>query len=115
MDDILESIPFKIRPKVVQCDNGSEFDKTFENHLHDIHDVKVVHSAPYKPQTNGNVERTNKTIESKIYYHMTQNGTRRWVDILDLIVENMNNSKNTTTKHTPLEIIQKKEIRNEVK
>ena len=64
---------------------------------------------------NHRVERTNKTVKSKIYYHMTQYGTRRWVDILDLIVENMNNSKNTTTKHTPLEIIEKKEIRNEVK
>ena len=72
VDDILSKLPSSTLPKVIQSDNGSEFDKTFENHLALRWKIKTIHSSPYSPQTQGAIERFNRTIKSKIFLHMTK-------------------------------------------
>ena len=104
-------------PKVIQSDNGSEFDKTFERHLAQKWKIKSIPSSPYSPQTQGAIERFNRTIKSKIFLHMTKFNTAKWNDILDLIIQGYNNTKHATTNRSPNEVISdptNKEMKEEV-
>ena len=38
------------------------------------------------------VERFNRTLKSRMYKYFTANNTRRWIDVIDQLVENYNNS-----------------------
>ena len=105
IDDILSKLPPGTLPKVIQSDNGSEFDKQFENHLSRKWKIKTIHSSAYSPQTQGAIERFNRTIKSKIFLHMTKFNTAKWNDVLDLIIQGYNNTKHSTTNRSPNEVI----------
>lgn len=114
IDDIMEGLPEDKRPTVVQTDNGSEFSTWFENHMREAWGAKVVHSAAYKPSTNGAVERVNRDLKSTLFRHMTQHSSQRWVDVLQAVVDNHNNARHSTTKHTPAEVMKDASLRAEV-
>lgn len=48
-------------PKVVQSDNGTEFDNSLIKSLQSHYGFQIVHSRPYHPQSQGVVERTNSS------------------------------------------------------
>jgi len=51
-------------PKVLQSDNGSKFTNARMKELLDDLHIKHVTSLPYKPSSNGQVERFNRTIKA---------------------------------------------------
>jgi hypothetical protein len=57
---ILTSLPG--RPRRILTDNGKEFTAREFEHVLDRHDIQHVYSSPYKPSSNGAVERTNRTV-----------------------------------------------------
>ena len=54
-------------PKILQTDNGKEFDNQYIKHYYIENDLKLIHSSPYHPQTNGSVEVTHKEIQKYIF------------------------------------------------
>lgn len=76
--------------------------------------AKVVHSAAYKPSTQGAVERFNSTLKTLLFSQMAKFGSKRWVDILQPSVDNHNNTKHAVAKHTPVQILKNPELRSEV-
>ena len=54
-------------PKILQTDNGKEFDIQHTKHYRTEYDIKLIHSSPYHPQTNGSVEVTHKEIQKYIF------------------------------------------------
>ena len=52
----------------------------------------------------GAVERVNKTVKSMIWKYFTENKTKKWINIIDAIVANYNNTYHTTIKMTPNEV-----------
>jgi Integrase core domain len=49
----------------------------------------------------GVVERAIKTIKGRLYKYFTQNNTDKWINIVDTIIDNINNSINRTIGVTP--------------
>jgi len=102
---IITDMPSSWRPKVIQSDNGGEFGPQLEEYLAD-QGIKLIHSKSYTPQTQGAVERYNRELKSLIFKHMSHYKTKKWNDILPLLVENHNTSKHNTTGRIPQKIME---------
>ena len=49
------------------------------------------------------VERWNKTMKERMFKYFTANNTRRYIDILDRLVQNYNNTIHSSIKMTPVQ------------
>ena len=49
------------------------------------------------------MERWNRTIKTKMWKYFSANNTKRYIDILDKLIENYNNTKHRSIGHTPLD------------
>ena len=61
----LEVTPFKI--KRIQTDNGKEFEKDFKKYIRG-QPIIHYHTYPRRPQSNGGIERFNRTIQEQFVY-----------------------------------------------
>ena len=53
-------------PELIQSDNGKEFtNKTLNAHLEGI-GVKHLYGSPYHPQSQGEIEAFNKTVQKSL-------------------------------------------------
>jgi len=90
--------------KTVRSDNGSEFiSKSFINFLQK-HNIKQVLSEPYKPQSNGTIERANGVLKELIQKTIELNNKYDWVKNLNKLVSNINNTEHRIKKATPKEL-----------
>ncbi|KAG0442557.1 Pro-Pol polyprotein [Dictyocoela muelleri] len=71
-----------IIPKEIHSDNGTEFKNRLIKHLCSKFNVKHVFGRPNHPETQGQIERFNKTIKTSLRSIMILKNTRRWIDIL---------------------------------
>ena len=62
--------------------------------------ITFIRGAPYHPQTQGQIERFNRTLKSKIRRCLGVS-SRRYIDVLDDIVFQYNTSKHRATKQPP--------------
>ena len=95
------------------CENGlpadivSDRDKLFISNfwkaLHKLTGVKLKLSTAYHLQTDGASERTNKTINQCLRYHVEQN-QKGWSRVLSHICFHMMNTVNTSTGFTPFQL-----------
>ena len=53
------------------------------------------------------VERWNRTMKEKMFKYFPANSTRRYIDILDELVEQYNNTKHSSIGMTPKEATKK--------
>ena len=104
-DAIMSTMPVSWRPRTIQSDRGSEFQVQWAQHLKKKYGQRVVYSQAYNPTSQGAVERLNKTIKSALFKSFTKYGSRRWLDILPLVVQNVNSSPQATTKAVPLDVM----------
>ena len=54
------------------------------------------------------VERWNRTMKEKMFKYFSANSTRKYVNVLDEMVNNYNNTKHSSIKMTPVEASDKK-------
>ena len=54
------------------------------------------------------VERWNRTMKEKMFKYFSANNTKKYIDILDEMVNNYNNTKHSSVKMTPVEASDKK-------
>jgi len=103
--DIISDLPKDWRPKVIQSDNGGEFGPSLEKYLKNI-GIKLIHSVSYAPQTQGAIERYNRELKTLIFRHMAHFKTKKWNDILPMLLENHNTSRHNTTQRVPQEVME---------
>ena len=89
----------------MQSDNGGEFSTTFEAALHE-RNIKTIHSAPYAPQTQGAIERFNRTLKSAMFELMSRKQDARYIQYIPALVENFNNTRHGTTGFKRIDIMQ---------
>ena len=53
------------------------------------------------------IERFNRTIKEKMFKYFTANNTRKYVDVLELLVNQYNNTIHSSIKMTPMEASRK--------
>ena len=53
------------------------------------------------------IERFNRTVKEKMFKYFSANNIRKYVDVLDLLVDQYNNTIHSSIKMTPREAIRK--------
>ena len=91
--------------KILQVDNGTEFkNKELERYCHE-NNIKLVHSSPYHPQSNGVCEVVHKEIRKYIYTEFFKNKNNFNIeDELFNIIKIHNNKIHSSTKRIPKDI-----------
>ncbi len=113
LNDILDSMPASWRPKTIQSDSGSEFKSLMEKSLA-TRNIRLIHSQPYNPRSQGAIERLNRTLKLAIFSLMTRNKTNRWIDMLEPLTTNLNNTVHESTGYTPIELMKRPVLQKEV-
>ena len=88
-------------PNKIICDLGREFSLDAWGLQNGVH---IVHSRSYQPQTNGQVEQSNKNIRKVLSSFFIRNGNTTWITHLDELRDNINSNRHGTTGITPNEL-----------
>ncbi len=98
-------------PKYLQSDNGKEFSNDQMTALCEELEVKQIYGSPYNPQSQGQVERFNRTLKNFIFRQFTLYKTTVWVDALKTFVDQYNNTIHEATGAKPNSHTRNKEPR----
>jgi hypothetical protein len=91
-------------PKRIISNRGSVFTIRFWMSFQEGLETQVNFSIAYHPETDGQTERTNKTLEDMLrMYVMDQQ--KRWEEFLPLVEFAYNNSYQSTIKMTPFKFL----------
>jgi hypothetical protein len=78
--------------------------------LHHLTSMKLKMSTAYHPQTDGSSERSNKTINQCLQYHVQRN-QKGWVTALPLIQFQIMNSVNGSTGYSSFQLLMGRSLR----
>src|SRR5215475_4323724 len=110
-DEVLNGFKkiFKTRkPLKLQTDKGTEFiNKQTQNYFKKIGIKFFTTENETKAQI---VERWNRTTKEKMYKYFTAYNTKTWIDILQDLIFNYNNSYHSSIKMTPTEALKNEDI-----
>jgi hypothetical protein len=96
-------------PKNIHSDLGKEFyNKEFERLLKS-HNIN--HFSTFSTMKASIVERFNRTLKTKMWKHFNLLGTYKWLNVLQSLVDEYNNTKHRTIKMTPNEVNKENEDR----
>ena len=98
---VLASLPAK--PLRLLSDNGPEFISTTFNALLEKYDIDHVLTTPYKPSSNGAVERVNRTLIERL--RCLASSPLSWDDDISKVVIDYNNSWHSTLNMSPSECL----------
>lgn len=91
-------------PRCLLTDNGTHFTSSLMTELIKHIGATHMYSTPYHPQTNGQIERYNSTMDAKI---AALSNLRRtdWDDQLPFVTFNYNTSIHSSTQQIPFEMM----------
>ena len=84
------------KPSKLWVDKGKEF------YNRDVKGLVELYSTENEEKSSV-VERWNCTMKEKIFKYFTTRSTRRYIDVLDEIVNDYNKTKHSTVRMTPAE------------
>ena len=92
-------------PQIMQTDNGGEFKNKNLESFCESNGIKLIHSSPYHPQTNGTVEVTHKEIQKYICFEFLKDKKNFNIQTaLYNIIKIHKNKIHSTTKRIPKDI-----------
>jgi len=91
-------------PTDIVSDRDRLFVSKFWRALHHLTGVKLKISTAYHPQTDGSSERSNKTVNQCLRYHVRQN-QKGWASALPLIRFQIMNSVNGSTSYSGFQLL----------
>ena len=92
------------KPDILQSDNGTEFVAAQVKELCRRWGVQKRRSRPYKPSTNGSVERANRDIQERLARWLTRNPGKGWVEGLIPVTQAHNHCWTRCHKSKPVEV-----------
>lgn len=90
-------------PNSIVCDRDKLFISRFWKSLTKLTGVKLKMSTAYHPETDGASERSNKTVNQMLRFHVKQN-QKGWVRALPRICFQIMNTVNSSTKFTGFQL-----------
>lgn len=102
--EALKPIILESHPEKLQTDKGSEFFNSTVQKFLKSENVKLF--ATESDQKASVVERFNRTLKNILFRYMDAKKTDRYIDILQDVVDNYNNTKHSTIGVTPVEALE---------
>ena len=100
-----ENICYLWSPTIVQSDNGGEFiGSELTEWLGEL-GVRAINSSAYHLQSQGRVERFNKTIERELGKRIAEVNNKQWIDYLANANRAYNCTVHSTTNQTPFRVM----------
>lgn len=96
-------------PQNIHSDMGKEFFNSEFQRLMQRHHIN--HYTTYSTKKAAIVERFNRTLKTRMWKQLHIRGTYKWIDILQNIVDDYNNSKHRTIKMKPKNVTKADERR----
>lgn len=88
-------------PQVLLTDQGSNFlTPKFKKFLMK-HGTRHIMSSPYHPQTNGVVEKMNRTLKNRLQLAALSHPKLKWSSLVDEVVKQYNSTPHDVTGYTP--------------
>ncbi len=98
-NDVMRRLPFRVR--VVQTDNGAEFQSRFHCHLSDL-GVRHVYIKPRTPRLNGKVERSHRIDDQEFYQLLDKDGISDDIHLFNEKLREWENYYNFDRPHSAL-------------
>jgi len=92
-------------PHAIISDRDPKFTSSFWTGMWKAFGTRLQMTASYHPQSDGQSERTNQTVELAIRYHAYEHPDQPWVDILPSLQWNLNNSHTKPIGMSPHEYL----------
>ena len=86
-------------PNEIHTDQGTNFESSLMKELCEVYQIEKTRTSPYHPQSDGQVERFNKTIMNLVF--ALNQETEKWDEILQLAVTAYNSTIHESTGFTP--------------
>jgi transposase InsO family protein len=91
-------------PQVLLTDNGSQFVAKFFQTFCKILGLKQVFTSAYRPSTNGQTERFNRTVAEFMGAYVSEHQSD-WDDLAAVATYSYNNKPHASTGFTPFELV----------
>ncbi len=91
-------------PRQIISDRDRKFLSSFWRTIFERLGTKLLTSTAYHPQTDGQSERTNQTVEIALRYFLTKYPNKAYTTVLPYLQGSLNNSRNTSTGYAPNEL-----------
>tara|TARA_B100001094_G_scaffold332756_1_gene406310 strand:- start:7377 stop:9536 length:2160 start_codon:yes stop_codon:yes gene_type:complete len=91
-------------PLKLQSDNEFEKWKAIKEVCEKYNVEFFTNPQYYNPQSTGFIENKVKQIKYLVKVHMTKHQTTQWYNVIQRVVFTINNTKQDTTKYTPLQL-----------
>lgn len=91
-------------PKVIISDRDRKFSSNFWQSLMALSGTKVAMTTAHHPQSDGQSERTNRTVEATLRILILER-EERWVDLLPAVEFAHNSCTNVSTGHSPFHLL----------
>lgn len=98
-----QSIFKQRKPSKLQTDQGKEFVNSVDQKYLEDEEVHFF-TAKNEDTKCSIVERFNRTLKSKMFKYFTSKGTRKYIDVLQKLVDSYNNSVHSSTKFKPVSV-----------
>ena len=95
----LESIFSKQTPRKIWSDSGNEFYNAKVKRLLKKHNIEIYSTE--NEEKCSVIERWNRTIKTHLWKYFTANGTHRYIDILQPLIDKYNSTKHRSIGMTP--------------
>ena len=105
MEKVLEES--KETPNLIQSDNGREFFNNYFQNLMNNYNIK--HYSTFTHMKAAICERFNRTLKNKMWKMFTKQGNYKWLENLQKLIHEYNNTKHSKIKMKPSEVNKKNE------
>ena len=95
------------KPEKIQFDQGKEFYNKDVKQLFEKQNIEWFSTTTNKKAAI--VEKFNLTIKNRMYRYFTEKQTKKWIDIIDNLVEGYNNTYHSSIHMKPIEVNEKNE------
>ena len=97
-------------PREILSDQGTNFMSQLLKELYNLLNIRPIRTSPYHPQTDGLVERFNKTLKSLLRKLINKEG-RDWDQLLPYVLFAYREVPQSTTGFSPFELLYGREVR----
>ena len=108
MTKAVDLLPDKFKTRFGKYPNVAQFDEGNEFYNVGVRDLLKTHNVKYFSTKSGKkaaiVERFNRTLKTMMWKYFYSKGTYDWVDVLDELTDNYNNTKHSSILMKPADV-----------